>query len=45
MKSLDVKYDGQIVGKLSQDESGKISFQYDSEWVLNGFAISLSLPL
>ena len=45
MKSLDVKYDGQSVGKLSQDESGKMSFQYDSDWVLNGFAISMSLPL
>ena len=45
MKSLDVKYNGQNVGKLSQDESGKMSFQYDSDWVLNGFAISMSLPL
>lgn len=45
MKSLDVKYKGQNVGKLSQDESGKMSFQYDSDWVLNGFAISMSLPL
>ena len=45
MKSLDVKYNGQNVGKLSQDESGKMSFQYDSDWVLNGFAISISLPL
>lgn len=45
MKSLDVKYNGQNVGKLSQDESGKMSFQYDSEWLSNGFAISMSLPL
>lgn len=45
MKSLDVKYNGQNVGKLSQDESGKMSFQYDSDWVSNGFAISMSLPL
>ena len=45
MKSLNVKYNGQNVGKLSQDESGKMSFQYDSDWVLNGFAISMSLPL
>ncbi len=45
MKSLDVKYSGQNVGKLSQDESGKMSFQYDSDWVSNGFAISMSLPL
>nr|MCR5224583.1 type II toxin-antitoxin system HipA family toxin [Alphaproteobacteria bacterium] len=45
MKSLDVKYNGQNVGKLSQDESGKMSFQYNSEWLSNGFAISMSLPL
>jgi len=45
MKSLDVKYNGQNVGKLTQDESGKMSFQYDSDWVSNGFAISMSLPL
>lgn len=45
MKSLDVKYDGKIVGKLSQDESGKMSFRYDPDWILNSFAISMSLPL
>lgn len=45
MKSLDVKCNGQLVGKLSQNESGKMAFQYDSDWIANGFAISISLPL
>jgi serine/threonine-protein kinase HipA len=45
MKSLEVKYNGHIVGSLFQDESGRMSFQYDGQWLTEGFAISISLPL
>lgn len=45
MKSLDVRYNERLVGKLFQDESGKMLFQYDNDWISNGFAISMSLPL
>lgn len=45
MKSLVVKYNDHLVGELFQDQSGKMSFQYDSCWLSNGFAISMSLPL
>lgn len=45
MKSLDVRYDERLVGKFFQDESGKMLFQYDNDWISNGLAISMSLPL
>jgi serine/threonine-protein kinase HipA len=45
MKSLEVKYKGRTVGSLFQDESGRMSFQYDGQWLIEGFAISISLPL
>ena len=45
MKSLDVRYDDNIVGELSQDDSGKMSFRYDNKWIVVGFPISMSLPL
>ncbi|MDR2781864.1 MAG: type II toxin-antitoxin system HipA family toxin [Holosporaceae bacterium] len=45
MTSLEVKYNGCIVGSLFQDESGRMSFQYDGQWLKEGFAISISLPL
>jgi HipA-like protein len=45
MKSLEVKYNGHIVGSLFQDESGRMSFQYDGQWLKEGFVISISLPL
>ncbi len=45
VKKLTVKYNGKIVGILSQVED-KIAFQYDEKWMKNGFAISpISLPL
>ncbi len=34
-----------LVGELKKSSSGEISFQYDEEWIENGFAISRSLPL
>lgn len=45
MKTLPVKYNNLYVGDLSQDESGKMTFQYASKWIVDGFPISLSLPL
>lgn len=44
--SLTVKYSDLIVGYLVETSEGNIVFQYDDNWVLNGFSISpLSLPL
>jgi HipA-like protein len=45
MKFLEVKYNGRIVGSLFQDKSGRMLFQYDGQWLTEGFAISISLPL
>jgi serine/threonine-protein kinase HipA len=45
MKSLKVKYRDSVVGTLFQDKIGKMSFQYDSQWIKDEFAISVSLPL
>lgn len=47
MKTLTVYFNGIRVGILSQDISGKITFQYDQEWILSAGAhpISQSLPL
>lgn len=43
---LTVKYNGRVVGYLARLKSGKIAFQYDEEWLKNGFSISpFSLPL
>ena len=45
LKKLIVKYNGKTVGYLAEIED-KIAFQYDDEWVKNGFSISpFSLPL
>ena len=41
-----VKYNGRCVGHLAVLESGEVAFQYDTEWVKEGFSISpFSLPL
>ncbi len=45
IKKLVVKYNDLTVGYLA-DLDGKIGFEYDDEWLKNGFSISpLSLPL
>lgn len=45
MKKLLVKYNGLLVGTLVDTNNG-ISFQYDENWIKEGFSISpLSLPL
>ncbi|MDR3186426.1 MAG: type II toxin-antitoxin system HipA family toxin [Christensenellaceae bacterium] len=46
VKKLIVKYNDRTVGYLVEFENSKIAFQYESEWIDNGFSISpLSLPL
>ena len=46
IKKLIVKYNDKIVGYLAQLEDERIAFQYDEEWLKNGFSISpFSLPL
>ncbi|MDR2781678.1 MAG: type II toxin-antitoxin system HipA family toxin [Holosporaceae bacterium] len=45
MKSLVVKYNDQVIGRLWQNEYGRMSFQYDNHWLMEGFAVSISLPL
>lgn len=44
--SLTVKYHDRVVGTLAETKDGMGAFQYDREWLQNGFSISpLSLPL
>lgn len=46
INSLTVKYHDRIVGILAETKDGKGAFQYDKEWILDGFSISpFSLPL
>ena len=45
-KTLDVYYKTRHVGTLAEMADKRIAFQYDREWIKNGFSISpLSLPL
>ena len=46
LKTLNVKYHGQLVGILALTNHGKVAFSYDKEWLENGFSISpFFLPL
>lgn len=43
---VEVKYHGRKVGVLAEDKAGLGAFQYDKEWLSDGFSISpFSLPL
>lgn len=45
-KTLNVLYHGRTVGRLAEMADRRVAFQYDAEWLKNGFSISpLSLPL
>jgi serine/threonine-protein kinase HipA len=45
-KKLIVKYNNRIVGYLEELSNKRIAFQYDKDWVKEGFSISpFSLPL
>lgn len=43
--SLNVYCDDQKVGKIWLDAGVKVHFQYDPDWLKDGFPISMSLPL
>ena len=46
VKKLTVIYNGAIVGYLVEESERHIAFQYDEQWIHNGFSISpYSLPL
>lgn len=46
INNLTIKYHDRIVGILAETKDGKGAFQYDKEWLLNGFSIGpFSLPL
>lgn len=46
VKKLTVIYNGSAVGYLAEVSEGRIGFQYDENWLKNGFSISpFSLPL
>lgn len=46
VNKLKVKFNDKVVGYLANLEGGQIGFQYDEEWLKNGFSISpFSLPL
>ena len=38
--ALQVYYDEKLVGTLAMTADHKAAFQYDDEWLENGFAIS-----
>lgn len=45
-RTLQVLYNGRLVGSLALTSGRKIAFQYDEEWLASGFSISpFSLPL
>ena len=45
-RTLQVLYNGRLVGNLALASGRKIAFQYDEDWLANGFSISpFSLPL
>lgn len=46
INKLIVKFNNEVVGYLENVDNNKIAFQYDENWVRNGFSISpFSLPL
>lgn len=46
ISKLTVEFQGRKVGILAETKEGKGAFQYDREWIANGFSISpFSLPL
>lgn len=46
ISSLTVKYHGRTVGRLAETKEGKCAFQYDREWLADGFSLNpFSLPV
>ena len=44
IRTLDVWWDGSLVGQLTQDQHGELGFAYASEWLGNEEAPPLSAP-
>lgn len=44
-KILNIFLNTVLVGELKKGASGEISFQYNEDWIQNGFEISRSLPI
>ena len=43
---LLVKYHDSVVGTMAMNAARQVAFEYDAEWLKNGFSISpFSLPL
>jgi len=45
LKSLNIFLNTILVGVLKKSSSGEILFQYDEDWIRDGFEISRSLPI
>ena len=44
--ALTIKMDNQIIGRMAMSPDQLCAFEYDAEWLINGFSISpLHLPL
>ena len=45
-RSLEVFYHGKRVGRLAETQDRLVAFQYDAQWLKDGFSVSpFSLPL
>ncbi|MEO1082855.1 MAG: type II toxin-antitoxin system HipA family toxin [Acidobacteriota bacterium] len=46
-KALDVFLHGEVVGRLRQEDTGRLAFQYEAQWLRKpgAIALSISLPL
>jgi serine/threonine-protein kinase HipA len=45
MRTLDIWWDGRLVGQLTQDRHGELGFAYASEWLDDALALPLSASL
>ena len=45
MKSLNVFYETELVGVLSEDDEGRLSFKYSAKWLKNQNSFPLSIAL
>ena len=45
VQKLKVYLEKKKIGSLTRRTDGSIEFRYEEEWIDNGYAISLSLPL
>jgi len=44
-RALDIWWDGQLVGQLTQDDHGELGFAYSAEWLERESALALSASL